>query len=143
MLIVRFVLIGQLYPELLLERRSYHGDRCCNETPPGDGEWLERRFHRLAALWRKPASNPPDCTRYSAAACGGFRKVRFLPRCHAGHRLFSAPVSAVSYPFPEGTGGSGSAGETWQRREGRRWQQTIIDKEHLWQSWFPRARKAS
>lgn len=53
------------------------------------------------------------------------------------------PVSAVSYPFPEGTGGSGSAGETWQRREGRRWQQAITDKEHVWQSWFPRARKAS
>jgi len=45
---------------------------CCNETPPNDGQRLKRRFHRLAVLWLKPARNPPNRTRSSAAACGGF-----------------------------------------------------------------------
>ena len=50
--------------------------RRTNETPPSDGERLERRFHRLAVLWLKPKTNPPNRTRWGAAACGGSYKVR-------------------------------------------------------------------
>lgn len=49
----------EMIPELLLERKSEHGDRCCNETPPDDRERRERRLQRLAVLWLKPWTNPP------------------------------------------------------------------------------------